>query len=70
MAIDGDVNLSNGGVGLTSCAGFAASPGVVVLLRRHIGDVDLEANTAIVEGATSPEQVVAVAEYMLPADER
>ena len=69
VAIGGDVNLSNGGVALTSCAGCPASPGVVVLLGHNADQIEVEERTAIVGTGSTPQQVVAVAEYMLPFDE-
>jgi hypothetical protein len=66
VAIDGDVNLSNGGVALTSCAGCSASTGVIVLLRHREEVIDVEEHTAIIGAGSTPQQIVAVAEYMLP----
>jgi hypothetical protein len=42
---------------------------VVVLLQHQPEEIDVEKHTAIVGGGSSPEQVVAVAEYMLALDE-
>ena len=67
VGVAGDVNLSNGGVALTSCAGCPASPGVIALLRHREEVIDVDGSTAIVGAGSTPEQVAAVAEYMLSA---
>jgi hypothetical protein len=68
VAIDGDVNLSNGGVALTSCAGCSGSSGVIVLLQHRVEVIDVEGHTAIIGAGSTPQQIVAVAEYMLPVE--
>jgi hypothetical protein len=64
VTIDPDHRLSSGQLPIAFCAGFGASPGVIVM-QRDMDEVEIEGRTAIVGGTSKAQVVVAAAKALI-----